>query len=151
MKEKVKLSRKEYESLRTQLSSKDKENHNVAMAVIEHCNAEESLPYVLVLYKEFNDKVEGGFEKSAPGLFKQLKKLDIKLEGKLTSNKLWSMIKKYSAKDKQFVLDWMGPFFKSNIESWGYVFLKDVEQVWLTKESYKEYQQWKTQKESSAL
>ena len=129
-KEKIKLNAQEYDRLKQMLVSPDKENHAVALGVLEHCDVEASLPLVLSLYKLTNEKVEGGWAKGSPELMKNIKKAGVTLDGKLTMNKLWSLIKKdYSVEDKQIVLDEFAVSIQEHLTSWGFTLLKDTKLV----------------------
>lgn len=122
---KLKLSKEEYESLRSQFISSDKEAHVLALKTIEHCDIAESLVFVLLLYKEFNDKIEGGLKSKK--LTKELSDIKITLDDRLTINQLWKYIRKYPKAERAIALEYLSSILKPKIESWGFSMLKDLQ------------------------
>src|SRR6188768_1968546 len=130
---KIVLNRAEYNRLVEMFKSPDKENHNVALGILEHCDVKQSLPYVLTLYKMSNELVDGGWAKGSPELMKKIKAAGVTIEGKLTMNKIWSIIKdKYSDVDIMIAQEFMASEIQSHLTAWGFVLLKDQKMI-LTK------------------
>ncbi len=133
---KVKIDKESYGRLVEMFSSPDGSNHTVGLGILENCDIPASIPYILMLYKTYDSKVDGGF-KSRVKLVKAVQKeTAIELNGTiLSSGKIWDIVKKgYSDEDKEVVLAYMASMFRQNLEGWGFKIFKGLELVLIERE-----------------
>lgn len=117
-----------FDNIAAMMNSQDKENLNVAFAVLENCNKKDSLVYLLLLKKDTKPKAEE-WKTNAPETYKFLKNIGADPDKVITFKQGLNVLtaQKVPADDTQFYLKYFGNYIFESVKKMGYDFVEGVE------------------------
>jgi hypothetical protein len=119
--EKVVLNRESVKSVMDMFASKDQSNHLVANEIINNCNIEKSLPWLVLIYAE-STHTNDYWTEHAPNAMKAIRELDVHGEYKPTINNVLMTLLDLKAEPE--VLDTFLQLhvetLKKSMKNWGY-------------------------------
>lgn len=126
--EKLVLDADSFDSILAMLQSNDKENEEVAFSVINNCDKEKSLVYLLYLHRLSNEKAIE-WEKRAPLAFEYLKTTGYTPDRETSYKDILDIIKASDIDEKssEFSYSYFGKYLLDTIQKLGYDFVENIE------------------------
>lgn len=126
------ITRKEATGVRDLLRSSDKENQFIGLNIIENCDFAQSLPWLVIVYREMNNTMQKELDKTCPKLVEFIGK-HLKVGDPLTVNQGYEIIKQ-AANNEDALVYMIEERFPKQIHKvilgWGdFDFLKDYDIV----------------------
>ena len=138
-KEKVNINVTNYNEFWNLLNSKDKDNAIVAMSILEQSDLRDSLPYILLLFKNHSASKRAEWLKESPILSEKLKTLGVVKDTDLTYKWIIDMIiNKCTNEGIQFIIDKFTIVLHKYTIEWGFDFMKDIDMKLTLKKDDKE-------------
>lgn len=127
-KELIKVDITNYENFWEMLNSPDKENAVVALAILDQADFRESLPYILLLFKNKDSNARESWLKEAPNLGSKLAGISINKDTNLSYKNIVDFVKdRCTPEGLQFTIDKFSIVLKKYLVEWGLDFCTDLD------------------------